>query len=127
MLDELRSMMKNLYARLRSIMGPAYDLIRDANIERQDIEFNRRILKMMEELGELSEAYLNASSKHNYKSKTYKDVREELADLMLMVVDMCATRMPGEEHMSNKEFEEMQLALLHKKIEKWNTIKHKIK
>jgi len=119
--------MKKYFERLRSTLGPTYDLIRDAHPGRQDIEFCRRILKIMEELGELSEAYLNASSENNYKNKTYADVREELTDMVILVIDMAATRLPGEEHMAQKEFEGMQLDILHKKIAKWNTIKHKIK
>ena len=119
--------MKNLYACLQTIMGLSYDLIRDAHPERQHIEFNRRIIKTMEELGELSEAYLNASSEHNYKGKTYKDVREELTDMIVMVFDMSATRLPGEEGLSNEEFEKMQLELLYRKLAKWNKIKHIVK
>ena len=119
--------MKKCFESSESVIGPAYDLIRDAHPGRQDIDFGRRCLKTMEELGELAEAHLNASSENNYKGKTYADVREELADMVLMVFDMCATRLPGEEHMTQKEFEEMQLDILRKKVAKWDTIKHKIK
>lgn len=113
--------MQKYFARIRSIMGPAYDMIRDADLDRKHSKFNRRLIKMMEELGELSEAYLYASSEdNNYKGKTYADVREELADMIVMACDLAAVRLPGEENMTQKEFEQMQLDLIREKIVKWH-------
>lgn len=91
----------------QSIMGPAYDLIREADLARHHTNLNRRIIKTMEELGELSEAYLYTSSDQNYKGKTYGDVREELADMIIMACDLSSIRLPGEENLTQKEFEQM--------------------
>ena len=48
----------------------------------------RKLLKINEEMGEVMEAYLNVTSKHNQKNKTWDEVLEELIDVSIIVVDV---------------------------------------
>lgn len=48
----------------------------------------RRVLKLQEEAGELAEAYLNVTSKHNKKNKSWEDVREEAIDCAIVAIDI---------------------------------------
>ncbi|NJO61523.1 MAG: hypothetical protein HC836_25730 [Richelia sp. RM2_1_2] len=106
-----------------SCLGLLYEEIYNAHLERNDVLFWRRLLKLSEEVGELSEAYLFTTANNNYKNKTYHDVREELADLVVMALDLSATRLPGEEHLTNEEFEQLQLNTVKRKLAKWQTKK----
>jgi hypothetical protein len=70
--------------------------IRRANPERTHENLSRRILKIGEEVGEVDEAYLNVTSAGNGKGKTWNDVREELADVLIVCVDVALTVLPTE-------------------------------
>ncbi len=67
----------------------------EANPDRTEANLNRRIFKLFEELGELSEAYLASTSSRSYKNKTWNDVREEAADVLIVALDIALT--PSEE------------------------------
>lgn len=67
--------------------------IRDANPTRNRSNLHRRIMKLAEEFGEVSEAYLNVTSTGNGKGMTWDDVREEFADLLIVAVDVALTPM----------------------------------
>lgn len=66
-------------------------MIRDANPERSRDTLSRRMFKLNEEFGEHAEAYLNVTSKNNGKGKTWDDVREEIADTLIVAVDVALT------------------------------------
>ena len=68
--------------------------IRDANLTRQSGNYGRRLIKLQEELGEHAEAYLNVTSAGNGKGKTWDDVREEAADILIVAVDVALTPRP---------------------------------
>lgn len=70
--------------------------IRDANPTRNNGNLGRRVIKLCEELGEHAEAYLNISSAGNGKGKTWDDVREEAADILIVAVDVALTPNDGE-------------------------------
>lgn len=70
--------------------------IRDANLTRHSGNLGRRVIKLCEELGEHAEAYLNISSAGNGKGKTWDDVREEAADILIVAVDVALTPNDGE-------------------------------
>lgn len=70
--------------------------IRDANLTRNNGNLGRRVIKLCEELGEHAEAYLNISSAGNGKGKTWDDVREEAADILIVAVDVALTPNDGE-------------------------------
>ena len=68
--------------------------IRDANLTRQSGNYGRRLIKLQEELGEHAEADLNVPSAGNGKGKTWDDVREEAADILIVAVDVALTPRP---------------------------------
>lgn len=70
--------------------------ISDANPDKQPGNLIRRIVKIMEELGEASEAFLNVTSLSNGKNKRWSDVREELADAVIVAVDCALTPTPDQ-------------------------------
>jgi NTP pyrophosphatase (non-canonical NTP hydrolase) len=72
------------------------EAIRDANPNRSIANLNRRILKLIEEYGEATQAYLNVTSPANAKNKTWADVREELTDCFIVAVDIGWTLLSGE-------------------------------
>lgn len=64
----------------------------------------RAIMKLFEEVGELSEAYLGSTSQTgNYKNKTPADVREEAVDTAILALHIALTPLPGEENLSDAE------------------------
>src|ERR1035437_1704852 len=67
------------------------DAVEQANPQRNSANLNRRLHKMLEELGELAEAYLNATSKNNLKGKTWADVKEEAVDALIVAIDIVLT------------------------------------
>lgn len=71
-------------------------LVRDANPDRSLANLDRRSLKLLEEMGELGQAFLNITSPANPKLKTWDDVREEIADCLIVALDIAWTRLPGE-------------------------------
>jgi hypothetical protein len=68
-------------------------MVRDVNPGRSSNNLYRRLLKILEELGETSEAYLSVSSPHNYKSKTWLDYREEAVDTLIVLIDVALTEL----------------------------------
>lgn len=100
-------------------LGWLYDQIFDANPERSTQTLIRRIGKLAEEYGELWEAYLNVTSSHNGKGKTWDDVREEGVDVAIVALDIVATRLPTDEGKTEEEMREEIIAMVNKKLAKW--------
>jgi hypothetical protein len=71
-------------------------LVRDANPGRQFANIQRRTIKLNEELGEVAQAWLNVTSPSNGKGKTWDDVREEIADCLIVALDIGWTTLRGE-------------------------------
>src|ERR1700722_12797574 len=69
------------------------DAVEQANPQRSLATLPRRLHKLLEELGEVSEAYLNATSINNGKGKTWADVREEAVDVLIVALDIALTDM----------------------------------
>lgn len=65
--------------------------VREANPTRNASNLDRRALKLIEEFGEAAQAYLNVTSPSNGKSKTWDDVREEIADVLIVALDIAWT------------------------------------
>jgi hypothetical protein len=63
-------------------------LVREANPDRNVANVHRRTLKLIEELGEVAQAWLNVTSASNGKHKTWHDVREEIADCLIVALDI---------------------------------------
>jgi NTP pyrophosphatase (non-canonical NTP hydrolase) len=72
-------------------------LIKMANPYRDYANLSRRSIKLIEELGEVAEAWLSVTSPSNGKMKTWDDVREEIADCLIVALDIAWTALPGEE------------------------------
>lgn len=72
-------------------------MVEDVNPNRSPNNVSRRLLKILEELGESAEAYLGVTSTHNYKNKSWDDLREEAVDTLIVLVDVALTdtRLPN--------------------------------
>ncbi len=99
-------------------IGDFVDAIIADNPDRHHDNLGRRILKIIEECGESSEAYLNVTSQSNPKKKTWPDVREELIDAAIVTIDCIFTRAPGEE-ISDDDLRRQVLATTALKLQKW--------
>lgn len=75
------------------VMEQLVTMVRDVNPHRSPANLYRRLLKILEELGETSEAYLSVSSPHNYKAKTWLDYREEAVDSLIVLIDVALTEL----------------------------------
>ena len=84
------------------------------NIEDPERNFNnvgRRIIKLSEELGELSEAYLSYTNPNSYKNKQYEDIIEEAVDCAIVSLDILVTLI--------KEDKQLAYTVFEKKLNKW--------
>lgn len=72
-------------------MNILVDEVKDINGERTFDNLERRYIKLMEEIGEVAEAYLNITSKNNFKLKSWSDVREEILDCFIVCLDIVLT------------------------------------
>jgi hypothetical protein len=73
-------------------MTTIIDLVTQANPERSTANLRRRLHKLLEELGELSEAYLSVTDTTiSTKNKTWLDVREEAVDVLIVAIDIAVT------------------------------------
>lgn len=97
-----------------------FEKIWNANRKRTMDIFARRLLKLGEEYGEANQAYLSVSSENNSKNKSWEDVREELADCIIVAMDLYCHQMPDE----TDESYTAKVASLHKdidrKLKKWH-------
>lgn len=71
------------------------DDIRLVNPYRSPDNVRRRLLKVLEEVGEASEAYLSRTGQGNYKNKTWDDYAEEAVDTLIVLVDIALTEQEG--------------------------------
>jgi NTP pyrophosphatase (non-canonical NTP hydrolase) len=79
------------------------DLVKQTNPERHASTLGRRCIKLLEELGEVSEAWLNVTSPTNGKGKSWDDVREEMADCLIVALDIVMTPIDNIEDFSVSE------------------------
>lgn len=100
-------------------MSDLIKMVREANPGRNHENISRRTMKLMEEVGEACQAYLSVTSPTNGKGKTWDDVREELADSVIVALDIALTPMPDEVNKSDAEIEADFLRMVEKKLKKW--------
>lgn len=97
-----------------------YDPVRDIFLcdpNRSKSNLHRRGIKIMEELGEVAEAYLSVTSMDNTKDKSWNDVREELIDVVNTALDCAFTPLnPGE---TPEEAYKKTIAMLKHKNQRW--------
>jgi hypothetical protein len=79
---------------MKKFITTCFELVREANPGRQLGNVNRRLLKLDEEAGELSQAFLHVTSQTNAKKKSWYDVREECVDSIVPVIDIILTKHP---------------------------------
>jgi hypothetical protein len=103
------------------ILGDVVTAISNANTTRQHGNLIRRLMKIVEEMGEVAEAYLNVTSAGNGKKKTWDDVREELADVVIVAVDCALTPMPDhiEQGLTPADVAASFAAEVSRKLAKW--------
>lgn len=101
------------------IPGGVIQQILEANVTRHFANFHRRTIKLMEELGELSEAYLNVTSAGNGKGLSYADIREEAADCVIVAVDLALTPTPDQEELTTEQVTQAMADMIAKKLAKW--------
>lgn len=91
-----------------------------ANRDRRMEIFARRMLKLGEEYGEASQAYLSVSSEKNGKNKTWEDVREELVDVLVVTLDLLCHQFPDEPDPITAEARSEVINMeLDRKLKKW--------
>lgn len=89
-----------------------------ANPTRHKDQLVRRALKVQEESGELAEAVLGVTSTHNYKRKTWADVREEAIDVAIVALDVALTRLPDDDFSDGAMAAEVA-KVIRTKLDKW--------
>lgn len=77
------------------IISSVIDLVAQANPTRAQPSLERRVTKLLEEIGEISQAFLSVTSANNDKKKTWSDVREEAADVLIVALDIALTPLDG--------------------------------
>lgn len=80
---------------------------------------HRRVTKLGEETGEVSEAFLSVTSESNGKNKTWIDVREEAVDSAIVALDIALTKFPGEEDWDDDKLYLAVEDMIAKKLKKW--------
>ncbi|MCK9531856.1 MAG: MazG-like family protein [Gammaproteobacteria bacterium] len=80
---------------------------------------HRRVTKLSEETGEVSEAFLSVTSESNGKNKTFEDVREEAVDSAIVALDIALTKFPGEEDWDDEQLYTAVEDMIAKKLKKW--------
>lgn len=82
---------------------------------------DRRIIKLSEEVGELSQAYLSLTSSQNRKNMTTEDVLEEAVDCFLVSLDIALRA--AKWHRAQKEVyrpaREILDDMIQRKLSKW--------
>jgi hypothetical protein len=71
-------------------------LVQAANPTRSPANLSRRVVKLFEEIGEVAEAWLNVTSESNGKAKNWADLHEEIADCLIVALDIEWTQLPTE-------------------------------
>lgn len=79
------------------------DLVARANPTRCATSLDRRVTKLLEEIGEIAQAFLSVTTPDNDKKKTWDDVREEAADVLIVAVDIALTPLDGAVDQSSLE------------------------
>lgn len=120
-MEEAHQLLLKAEEKMRTVRGAAtsvFDTIQNANPDRHYNNLARRLLKIGEEYGETSEAYLNVTSSNNSKKKKWKDVREELVDTIIVAIDCALTPFPGN-LFTDEEIKQELFDLITLKLAKW--------
>ena len=102
-----------------NILRDIFDVVNKRRPTYDEYYFIRRITKLGEESGELSEAGLSVTSETNSKNKTFTDCREEAVDSAIVALDIALTRFPGEEALTDEQIVLEVEKMISKKLKKW--------
>ena len=106
-------------------MGVLKDIQEIGAVNRSPATVERRLLKATEELGELAEAVLSATSASNAKRKTWMDVVDEACDVAIMGIDIAMTKPPGQESIDDDAWRDVVKKIFALKLKKWQSqVKH---
>lgn len=100
-------------------MKEIFDIIYKANPRRSLDNLERRVMKITEEAGEATAAYLNVTSELNSKGSSWEDLREELLDTMIIAIDCLYTPMPIDERKTREQIEAEIFEEFKRKMAKW--------
>lgn len=100
-------------------MKRIFDIIYKANPRRSLDNLERKMLKIGEESGEAMAAYLNVTSELNAKGSSWKDLREELLDIIIIAVDCLYTPIPIDEGKNREQIEAEIFEEFKRKMAKW--------
>jgi NTP pyrophosphatase (non-canonical NTP hydrolase) len=102
-------------------VGILKDIQEIGAVTRRVDNVERRVLKTTEEVGELAEAVLSATSASNAKGKSWMDIIDEACDVAIMGIDIAMTRPPGYETIDDEAWREIVKKIFALKLKKWQT------
>ena len=106
-------------------MGILTDIQKIGAVNRSPDTVERRVMKATEELGELAEAVLSATSASNAKGKTWMDIVDEACDVAIMGIDIALTKPPGQESLDDDAWRDVIKKIFALKLRKWQQqVKH---
>jgi len=94
------------------------ETIQLANPGRSITNIERRSLKLGEEVGEVQQAVLAVTSDTNLKQKTWEDVLEECADVIIVATDIALTQFP-EAQLTESQRKQQLIEMIDIKLAKW--------
>lgn len=97
-----------------------FNKIYESNREDRNLSnIERRMMKLIEEIGESFQAYLSVTSEENLKDKTWYDFREELIDSLIILTDILYTSLPSDVLNTKEYIEDKCEEIADKKLKKW--------
>ena len=106
---------KQVWEGLHNLVG----VIQKLNPNRDMNNLPRRVIKLSEETGEASEAFLYAPISNNRKNITWDDFREEAIDAAIIGIDLALTKLPIDEDKTPEEIHQEVMDVFEKKLNKW--------
>lgn len=95
-------------------------IIQQVNPTRNMDNLTRRVIKLSEETGEASEAFLYASIISNKKNITWNDFREEAVDSAIVGIDLALTKLPIiDDGKTDDEIQKEVIEVFERKLKKW--------
>jgi len=102
----------------RTYLTDILETIRLANPGRSIANIERRSLKLGEEVGEVQQAVLAVTSDTNLKQKTWEDVLEECADVIIVASDIALTQFPDAQ-LTDQQRKQQLVEMIDRKLAKW--------
>ncbi len=94
-------------------------VIQKLNPKRDMDNLPRRVIKLSEENGETSEAFLYAPIPNNRKNITWDDFREEAIDAAIIGIDLALTKLPVDGDKTPEQIHQEVMDVFERKLNKW--------